>query len=311
MVLLGVPALSIMSTGKKALKFEDQLAIARHQRSMLANDATADEILINAGLTTEHTLAIDNRQYAFAAALCTTLDFHGELHQLHMSLADFSPSASRHTHVMHQKKKTLAPLANPDRAEGLLMLYDALVCEVIAPHIAANVHGTTSMYYAAFPTIRVQHPSELSTIRPHVDGMYALQPGSINFWLPLTAPLDSSASLHVESAPEREDFHPLLPDVTAPVGSTLFCFHGRRCVHYTVPNTSEHTRVSLDFRAVPGTLFDHENRLSRAQYYSMAMLSPSGVFEKCSMGAVTYLHGLPHERRPGRRRTASNALWPV
>jgi len=66
----------------------------------------------------------------------------------------------------------------------LLAAYDQLMAEVILPHIAsrlaANGVECTAALYAAVPTLRVQQPSELATIRPHCDGMYGLPPGSIN-----------------------------------------------------------------------------------------------------------------------------------
>eukprot|EP00965_Chrysotila_dentata_P078710 2594581-Pleurochrysis_carterae.AAC.1 len=198
---------------------------------------------------------------------------------------------------MHQKKQLLSPLAQPRRYAALLSCYDGLICKVVGPHLACCMPCTT-VHYSAFPTLRVQHPSDLATIRPHVDGMYGLQAGSLNFWLPLTSPVHASATLHIESTPGAEDYHPLLPPATAAAGSTLFRFLGRRCLHYTVPNQSARTRVSLDFRVIPGDFFDPENRLSRCRYYSTAARTDSGGFRKVEMGKVSKLHGLPHTGPP-------------
>jgi hypothetical protein len=90
--------------------------------------------------------------------------------------------------------------------------------------------------------------------------MYDLPAGSLNFWVPLTA-VDPSAALWVESAAGREDFHPL---------TRATRFDGRRCLHFTLPNRSERTRVSLDFRVVPGALYDPSGRLARSGYFSVA-----------------------------------------
>ena len=139
----------------------------------------------------------------------------------------------------------------------------------------------------------MQTPSEeVATIRPHIDGMYGLPAGSLNFWVPLTAAPDPSAALWVESAAGREDFHPL---------TRATRFDGRRCLHFSLPNRSERTRVSLDFRCVPGGLFDAGGRLARAGYFSAARRQEEGGsarFAPAHRGRVSILHGLPHRGRP-------------
>ena len=64
------------------------------------------------------------------------------------------------------------------------------------------------------------------------------------------------------------------------------------------PNTSNRTRVSLDFRVVPGDVFDASARLSRMGYYSRAEVvdGDGDEWRKVESGVVTKLHGLPHER---------------
>ena len=88
-------------------------------------------------------------------------------------------------------------------------------------------------------------------------------------------------------------------------------FDGRGLIHFTVPNRSPYTRVSLDFRVVPGHLFDPEERLSQLGYYSLAVRQgvdrdePSGAalrdgssWVKRESGRVSKLHGLPHVGQP-------------
>ena len=47
-------------------------------------------------------------------------------------------------------------------------------------------------------------------------------------------------------------------------------FDGRGLIHFTVPNRSSRTRVSLDFRCVPDHAYDASARLARFGYYSRA-----------------------------------------
>ena len=86
--------------------------------------------------------------------------------------------------------------------------------------------------------------------RPHCDAQYQLPDGHLKMWLPLTQAADTN-SLYLESEPGKEDFKPLNVDYGA-----MVTFYGAYCTHFAVENTSATTRVSLDFRVAPGTLFD-------------------------------------------------------
>lgn len=91
--------------------------------------------------------------------------------------------------------------------------------------------------------------------------------------------------------------------MTAP--GELVRFNGRRCLHFTKPNLTTRTRVSLDFRVVPGSLFDQTNRLSRKGYFSSAVAVAGSNGDgggrrwvKERMGRVSLLHGMPHTCSP-------------
>lgn len=100
------------------------------------------------------------------------------------------------------------------------------------------------------PTLRIAMPANKATIGVHRDADYAGHDcAEINFWVPLTA-VSGPRALRVESAPDLGDFRPVDLDV----GQGLR-FDGYNCRHYTVPNDSGETRVSFDFRVVPGSLW--------------------------------------------------------
>ena len=212
------------------------------------------------------------------------------LEQLHRAIDGFSPARRAHDRVMSSKRRLCAPLADAARAALLQGAYDRLICETIAPFVANRSPGLERLHYATFPTLRVQTPSSsVATIRPHLDGMYGLEPGSLNVWLPLTEVREVSA-LWVEQSVGTSDFRPIRRP-------TLF--DGRRSVHFTVPNRSRLTRVSLDFRLVPGSCFDEESRLARQGYYSTASVDRhTSRWVKTSHGRVSELHGLPHTAKP-------------
>lgn len=81
----------------------------------------------------------------------------------------------------------------------------------------------------------------------HKDAQYHHQPLELNFWIPLTR-AHSSNTLFVESAPGANDFGPF--ELGPGEGVR---FWGHSCEHYTLPNITDDTRLSFDFRVIaPG-----------------------------------------------------------
>ena len=318
-MLAGLPT-SVASSPR----FLAQLAEARRLRGDLCDDAApaassgalAAELALDAPEWAEATEVLRD---ALTAAL--SLERHG-LERLHGALPRFSPREEAHGRVMEAKKRLLAPLAQLDRpaTRQFLAAYHRVVCDVVAPHIAEAFEPGTmgSLHYAAFPTLRVQTPSlQRATIRPHFDGMYGLQAHPVNLWLPLTevrptsglwcesrradatrargsgarpgAPADAGACDSNDSDDSAYDYHAL---------TRATRFDGRNTIHFTVPNRSPRTRVSLDFRVVPGHAFDADERLSRLGYYARADAVRPGdarsEFVQAASGRVSVLHGMPH-----------------
>lgn len=191
-------------------------------------------------------------------------DLDLDLSKLHERWAPFDRGSSH----LRDKARLLAPLATPSPARAAFAeTYDRLFLDVVAPAVSAAMPGETRLLYAAFPCVRIQQPCDFHTIRCHVDSMYGHPSGSVNCWLPLTATFGANA-LQLESAPGAEDFAPLEMRY-----GQVALFDGTACAHYTLANTTHHTRVSLDFRVVPGTAFDPEAECSRvkggAQRYNL------------------------------------------
>ena len=126
-----------------------------------------------------------------------------------------------------------------------------LVSTHVSAALDASVHGYTSLCFQAEPSLRVHLPHAKCGIRLHKDADYYHQPNEVNLWLPLTSGVGGSNSLYVESAPGVGDFTPFEVDV-----GSFQRFWGNQCAHYTVVNTSDVSRVSLDVRVVPRELFD-------------------------------------------------------
>ena len=72
---------------------------------------------------------------------------------------------------------------------------------------------------------------------------FTFHPGNINFHIPLTPSFGTNA-LYSESHPGKEDWHPLRSSSPG-LG---YVFDGARCLHFALENTTNRTRVSIDFR---------------------------------------------------------------
>eukprot|EP00933_Yihiella_yeosuensis_P033957 TRINITY_DN27545_c0_g1_i1.p1 TRINITY_DN27545_c0_g1~~TRINITY_DN27545_c0_g1_i1.p1 ORF type:complete len:410 (-),score=50.05 TRINITY_DN27545_c0_g1_i1:315-1481(-) len=128
--------------------------------------------------------------------------------------------------------------------ERFMETYHRFINEIIVPLVG---HG--ELMYQCPPTLRCQMPSVVASCAPHRDSDYAAHHGAeINFWIPVTKAWGSN-TLHVESQPGREDFHPL---ELCP--GEMAIFNGSKCLHYTEANSTDRVRVSFDFRVIPKML---------------------------------------------------------
>ena len=169
------------------------------------------------------------------------------LDTLHRTLPNFSIRPEHHKAVNAAKKQLMQPLTDTAAAAPFLAAYDALMCEVIAPHVAEAMggEGCDALHYSAFPTLRVQHPSGYGGIRPHCDGIYDLQPGSLNWWVALTSPSRGEAcgTLRVFSRRSRRSSGRSRKATRgAPLGATLPRPH--RSASTTRPSCARPRRAS-------------------------------------------------------------------
>ena len=181
------------------------------------------------------------------------------LAQLHTSLRGYTGRTNRSTFFKAWKlvlsKSCPLPLSMSQqfvtKREELYFDFSRLLHKFVR-HECATILGCApdDMYYQLKPTLRVIVPSTKSVGHSHTDYEYHHQPGELNFWIPLT-PVAGANSLHCESAPGVGDFSPMV----AQHGQAIK-FWGNQCQHYTVPNTTELTRVSFDFRVIEKRKFN-------------------------------------------------------
>lgn len=118
-------------------------------------------------------------------------------------------------------------------------IYYQFIKEVIAPSF------TEDFLFQSQPTWRFHLPNNLAVGKFHKDSEFNHPIGEINFVLPLTNS-EGTASIWVESEPDKGDFEPMIMRV-----GELIEFNGNQLTHGNKINDTGFTRVSLDFRILP------------------------------------------------------------
>lgn len=176
-----------------------------------------------------------------------------------------------------EKLAFLSPMLNQERRAIFQRCYDNFVLSFILPSVEATLPITSRTgehFYQAFPCTRVIRPGEFS-LGPHSDCNYGFQAGNVNFYLPLVT-IGGSNSLAIESTPGREDWHFLVLKY-----GEIQRFWGAMCTHFTPENTTNETRVSFDFRVIPGIVFERKDRYSETPgYYLRATLGSDGTWTR-------------------------------
>ena len=133
-----------------------------------------------------------------------------------------------------------------DNLDKFLPLYDQFINEVIKPTFGENV------VYQKIPTFRTQLVNNLGVFEFHRDRDYAHNEEERNFFLPFTNAY-STNTIWVESEEGKADYSPmnvLYGEVVKWNGNTLM--HGNK------QNSTLNTRVSVDFRCIPLSMYNEE-----------------------------------------------------
>lgn len=101
------------------------------------------------------------------------------------------------------------------------------------------------LVYQRYPTLRYQIPNGLGVAAYHVDSEYNHPIEELNIWLPFTHARETR-SIWIESEPGKKDYQP--QDVRY---GEFIVFEGGKLSHGNEPNTTGETRVSIDMRVIP------------------------------------------------------------
>jgi hypothetical protein len=117
--------------------------------------------------------------------------------------------------------------------------YEAFVRDFVANMFSVE------FFYQAVPTFRVHLPGNLAVGEFHRDRDYGHPNREITFWVPLTR-ADGTNTIWVESGAGKGDYAP----IAAAPGSVI-AFDAGNLRHGNVPNATQETRISFDFRCLP------------------------------------------------------------
>jgi len=137
---------------------------------------------------------------------------------------------------------------NSDLTEITEVFRDFVSCE-ISPLFDGD------FLYQAFPSYRVQVPNQVAVSNWHYDNdeEHNHPEWEINFQVAVTDMYGSNC-MWIESVPGLGDFSPLEMKY-----GEYAIFDGNRCRHGNHQNTTDSSRVSLDFRVLPFGRFDPNN----------------------------------------------------
>eukprot|EP00966_Prymnesium_polylepis_P189677 4394875-Prymnesium_polylepis.1 len=182
--------------------------------------------------------------------------------------------------------------------DSFLALYRRFIHEVIVPQWGVD------LLYQATPVLRVVLPGSVAPCKPHCDADYFHDANEINYWLPMSRVWGSN-TLWSESSPGAADFAPFELEP-----GQMMRFYGNRCRHYTEPNDTDGTRVSIDFRVVP--LHLHVPQAERDPQ-ATALMQSHWVLDAGGYYAVARVRGeqiprrLPDDAAAGATQAARDA----
>lgn len=106
------------------------------------------------------------------------------------------------------------------------------------------------------PTFRISLPGNVAVGNWHKDRDFGHDPHEINFWMPFTEAFNTN-TIWIESEEDKGDFEPIRVE-----NGEIFVFDGANLKHGNKTNDTGLTRVSVDFRVIPESLYTPSDKVS-------------------------------------------------
>ena len=166
----------------------------------------------------------------------------------------------------NQDQKTNLTLGSDTKTEFHRVFYDKIdshwpefmhVYHEFIKNVVHPLFEDDLLVFQKYPGIRFCRPGAKAVYKWHCDGDgdHKHPLGEINIFLPLTKCFDTNAMWY-ESIPGMGDWKPLeINHGQFLIGYLNQCRHGNKI------NKTDHTRVSFDFRVIPGFAYDENCKL--------------------------------------------------
>lgn len=129
------------------------------------------------------------------------------------------------------------------RPSSFIACYRQFICVVIRQLIGEPI------IYQKYPTLRIHIPNGKGVAAYHIDSDYNHPVDEFNIWIPFTFAKDTR-SIWIESAPGKKDYNP-----QQVFYGQFLTFEGGKLSHGNEVNMTDETRVSIDFRIIPRSLW--------------------------------------------------------
>jgi hypothetical protein len=144
-----------------------------------------------------------------------------------------------------------------NRDSEFYQIYKRFIKNNIAPLFSEEI------IYQKIPTFRTQVPNNISVAEWHRDSDYNHAKEEWNIFLPLTKAYESN-TIWAETKRDKKDFLPM----TAEVGQ-FYLWQGSNLIHGNKINETGKSRVSVDFRVMPLSLYKDNDRTSTSNETKM------------------------------------------
>tara|TARA_Y100000004_G_C8892502_1_gene402684 strand:+ start:231 stop:872 length:642 start_codon:yes stop_codon:yes gene_type:complete len=145
-------------------------------------------------------------------------------------------------------------------------VYKLFIKEVIEPLFDEPI------LYQRIPTFRVHQPNNLAVAEYHRDSDYSHSTHEVNFFLPLTDAYGNN-TIWAETERDKKDFQPMAAEV-----GEFWKWSGANLLHGNKLNDTGVSRVSVDFRVLPVSKYEENDKVSITNNTKMII---GDYWEKC------------------------------
>ena len=155
---------------------------------------------------------------------------------------------------------------NESKDTNFYSIYKTFISEFIQPLFKEKI------LYQRIPTFRVHQPNNLAVAEYHRDSDYSHSTHEVNFFLPLTKAFGNN-TIWTETERDKKDFQP----INAKVGD-VWLWNGSILLHGNKLNDTGKSRISVDFRVLPISKYEKNNKTSVTNKTKMII---GEYWEKC------------------------------